>query len=134
MALEDARVPLPQLYQDYQVRCRMRGVAANETLDGFRRQFAIARAGLDPDEDWDDVLALGETLPEDMLAPFLGVARAARAEDEGRGRGRRVVGRRDGRERVAEDAAEEAALLHSRLRRRRAPAPPAPASAATPSG
>ena len=82
MAAEDARVPLPQLYQDYQVRCRMRGVAANETLDAFRRQFAMARAGLSPDEDWDDAVALGETLPEDMLAPFLGVARAARAEEE----------------------------------------------------
>ncbi|MFW2852115.1 helicase HerA domain-containing protein [Sphingomonas sp. TX0543] len=81
MAGEGARMPLPQLYQDYQVRCRMRGVIANEPLDRFRRQFAIARAGLGPDEDWADVLALGDALPEEMLAPFLGLARAARAEE-----------------------------------------------------
>ncbi|WP_298669576.1 ATP-binding protein [uncultured Sphingomonas sp.] len=82
MAREGARMPLPQLYQDYQVRCRMRGVTANEPLDRFRRQFAVARAGLSPDEDWADVLALGESLPEEMLAPFLGLARAARAGDD----------------------------------------------------
>ena len=82
MAQEDARVPLPQSYQDYQVRCRMRGVISDEPLDRFRRQFAMARAGLNRDEDWTDVLALGDSLPEEMLAPFLGLARAARADEE----------------------------------------------------
>jgi hypothetical protein len=81
IALEGSRSALPQLYQDYQVRCRMRGVAANEPLDRFRRRFAMARAGLSAGEDWDDVLALGAALPEDMLAPFLGLARAARGEE-----------------------------------------------------
>ncbi|MFT3978002.1 MAG: ATP-binding protein, partial [Sphingomonas bacterium] len=82
MGREDARVPLPQLYQDYQVRCRMRGVIADEPLDRFRRDYAVARAGLSPDEDWGDVMALGESLPEEMLTPFLGLARAARAEED----------------------------------------------------
>ena len=81
MAAEGARTALPQLYQDYQIRCRMRGVAASESLDLFRRRFAMARAGLGAGEDWDDVLALGATLEDEMLAPFLGLARAARAEE-----------------------------------------------------
>ncbi|QKS00176.1 ATP-binding protein [Sphingomonas sp. CL5.1] len=82
MAGEDARVPLPQSYQDYQVRCRMRGVTADEPLDHFRRQYGMARAGLNPEQDWDDVLALAEALPEEMFAPFLGLARAARFGEE----------------------------------------------------
>lgn len=80
IASEGARMPMPQIYQDYQVRCRMRGVTANEPLDAFHRHFAMARAGMRPDGDWDDVMALGASLPEEMLAPFLGLARAAREE------------------------------------------------------
>lgn len=42
----------------------------------------MARAGLNPEQDWDDVLALAEALPEEMFAPFLGLARAARFGEE----------------------------------------------------
>jgi hypothetical protein len=81
IAAEGARTPPAMLYQDYRTRCRMRGVTANESLDLFRRNFAMARAGMRPGEDWDDVLALSASLPEEMLAPFLGLARTARAEE-----------------------------------------------------
>src|SRR3546814_620629 len=48
-------------------------------LAGFRRRLAMARAGiLDLCEEWEPTLAIGAELPEDILAPFLLVARAAR--------------------------------------------------------
>jgi hypothetical protein len=52
-------------------------------LDGydvtrFRRGFAIAVAGIDPaDESWANLLAMARDLSEDVLAPFLLLARAA---------------------------------------------------------
>lgn len=68
------------LYQDFSVRCRMRRLR----LDGydvtrFRRGFAIAVAGItDPaDPRWADLLSLARDVPEDLLAPFLLLARAA---------------------------------------------------------
>ena len=68
------------LYQDFSVRCRMRRLR----LDGydvtrFRRGFAIAVAGIaDPtDPQWADLLNLARDVPEDLLAPFLLLARAA---------------------------------------------------------
>ncbi|MBN8809349.1 MAG: ATP-binding protein [Sphingomonas sp.] len=75
---EDTRLPLAQLYQDYQVRCRSHGVTALESLADFRRRLAMAQGGLSPDEDWDDTMALAAALPDEMWAPFLGIARAAR--------------------------------------------------------
>ena len=79
---ERSRVSPAQLYQDYEVRCRMRGVTASEPLDSFRRRHAMAVAGMDPAEDWDEVLALAASLPEDMWAPFLTLARLARDGEE----------------------------------------------------
>jgi hypothetical protein len=68
------------LYQDFSVRCRMRRLR----LDGydvtrFRRGFAIAVAGIvDPaDAQWADLLSLARDVPEDLLAPFVLLARAA---------------------------------------------------------
>ena len=67
------------LYQDFSVRCRMRRVR----LDGydvtrFRRGFALAVAGIDPaDEAWASVLGMARDLAEDVLTPFLLLARAA---------------------------------------------------------
>lgn len=67
------------LFQDFSVRCRMRRVK----LDGydvtrFRRGFAIAIAGIDPaDENWATLLGMARDLSEDVLAPFLLLARAA---------------------------------------------------------
>jgi hypothetical protein len=72
------------LYQDFAVRCRMRGVGeAPLDLAGFTRRLAMARAGLfeeeGDDDAWGAALALGASLPEDMLGVFLLIARAARA-------------------------------------------------------
>lgn len=82
IAAERSRVPPAQLYQDYEVRCRMRGVTASEPLDAFRRRHAMALAGLDPAADWDEAMALAAALAEDMWAPFLALARAARVGAE----------------------------------------------------
>jgi hypothetical protein len=70
----------PVLYQDFTVRCRMhRLTRVPLDLPAFRRRFAMARAGmLDADDPrWADALATAASLPEDMLAPFLLIARAA---------------------------------------------------------
>jgi uncharacterized protein len=69
------------LFQDFTVRCRMRGVKAHG-LDAaeFRKQFAIAVAGLDidaPGEDAGRLLELAERVPEELLAPFLAIGKAA---------------------------------------------------------
>lgn len=74
-------VPPAELFQDFTVRCRMRRVrSAGMDVTAFRRRFAMALAGIaDPgDPCWAEVLALGRGLPEDLLAPFLVLARAAR--------------------------------------------------------
>jgi len=72
--------PLPELYQDFQLRCRMLGLKdAGLDLQAFRRRLAMARAGIDDRaEDWSAALALGATLPDDSLPLFLAIARAAR--------------------------------------------------------
>ena len=61
------------------MRCRMRGVEPGMDLGRFRSALALARAGIAEPEGWDDALTLAASLPEEMLAPFLGTARAARA-------------------------------------------------------
>jgi hypothetical protein len=70
------------LYQDFSVRCRMKGVGDPPLdLTGFTRRLAMARAGLfdeDTADGWGEALALGATLPEDMLGVFLLIARAAK--------------------------------------------------------
>jgi hypothetical protein len=70
----------PVLYQDFTVRLRMTGVApAPLDLSGFARRLAMARAGIfTEDPDWKPALDAAEGLPEDMLGPFLLLARAAR--------------------------------------------------------
>ena len=68
------------LYQDFSVRCRMRRLRLEGfDLTRFRRGFAVAVAGIsDPtDQQWADVLSLARDVPEDLLAPFLLLARAA---------------------------------------------------------
>ncbi len=69
------------LYQDFQVRCRMAGIAKPALdLPAFSRRLSCARAGIfDPHaEEWASVLALAGGLPDDMLGAFLLVAKAAR--------------------------------------------------------
>lgn len=68
------------LYHDFTVRCRMAGLAKPPLdLAGFTRRLSMARAGIYTlDADWDGALDAASALPDDMLGPFLLVARAAR--------------------------------------------------------
>ena len=73
--------PPAVLYQDFQLRCRMRRLASPPLdLVRFRRRMAMARAGLldENEEGWADALAIAAELPEDMMGAFLLIARAAR--------------------------------------------------------
>jgi hypothetical protein len=73
------------LYQDFAVRCRMKGIGqAPLDLPLFTRRLAMARAGFFAadlaDESWAEALRIAEALPDDMLGVFLLIARAARAD------------------------------------------------------
>ena len=68
------------LYQDFSVRCRMQRLARVPLdLAQFRRRFALAKGGVfDPADDrWRDLLDAAARLPDDMLAPFILIGRAA---------------------------------------------------------
>ncbi|MPT48680.1 MAG: ATP-binding protein [Sphingobium sp.] len=72
--------PIASLYQDFTVRCRMRQLAKSPIdLPAFRRRYAVAIAGMENPDDarWADALKLSERVTEDILAPFLMLARAA---------------------------------------------------------
>ena len=67
------------LYQTFLTRCRMGGVpSAALDLARFRRRLAVALAGLDTmePEQRDEILRLGASVDDDLLAPFLVIARA----------------------------------------------------------
>ncbi len=71
------------LYQDFGVRCRMRGMPeAPLDLNAFKRRLSMARAGVfeeaSDDAGWAAALAIADELPEDMLGVFLLIARAAK--------------------------------------------------------
>ncbi|MFZ5747978.1 MAG: helicase HerA domain-containing protein [Pseudomonadota bacterium] len=69
------------LFQDFQVRCRMGGLPRPPLdLSGFTRRLSAARAGIldEPGDDWAMALEAAQSLPDDMLGPFLLVAKAAR--------------------------------------------------------
>jgi hypothetical protein len=75
--------PAAALYQDFTIRCRMRGVAKPPLdLAGFARGLALARAGLFSadlaDEGLAAALRIADTAPDDMLGVFMLIARAAR--------------------------------------------------------
>ena len=68
------------LFQDFSVRCRVHRLTAPDMdVVQFRRRFAMAVAGMNdpPDESWAPILRLARSVPEDLLAPFLVLARAA---------------------------------------------------------
>lgn len=68
------------LYQDFSVRCRMQRLGRVPLdLAQFRKRFALAKGGIfDPaDDKWRDLLSAADRLPDDMLAPFVQIARAA---------------------------------------------------------
>ncbi|EQB01114.1 ATP-binding protein [Sphingobium baderi LL03] len=78
--LGEALPGLSTLYQDFTVRCRMKGLKrAPIDLPAFRKRFAMALAGMTDAADprWENALRAAAPLPEDMLAPFLLIARAA---------------------------------------------------------
>ena len=69
------------LYQDFTVRCRMAGLSRPPLdLAEFTRRLSMARAGIFDagDDSWAPALEAARSLPDDMLGPFLLVARAAR--------------------------------------------------------
>jgi hypothetical protein len=69
------------LFQDFTVRCRMTGLARPPLdLADFTRRLSMARAGIfdGSDDSWASALEAARALPDDMLGPFLLVARAAR--------------------------------------------------------
>ena len=72
-------VPIAGAYQDFQIRCRMRGAVATGDLAEFRQNLAMARAGIEPEEAWQPAIELMAALPDEMHAPFLAIARCARA-------------------------------------------------------
>ena len=80
--LGDAAPSVSTLYQDFGVRCRMKGLRTPPLdLPAFRKRFAMAQAGMADADDprWADAMKAAQPLPEDMLAPFLLIARAAMA-------------------------------------------------------
>jgi len=69
------------LFQDFTVRCRMAGLPRPPLdLAEFTRRLSMARAGIfdTSDDSWASALEAARLLPDDMLGPFLLVARAAR--------------------------------------------------------
>ena len=69
------------LFQDFTVRCRMAGLPRPPLdLAEFTRRLSMARAGIfdAADDSWAPALDAARALPDDMLGPFLLVARAAR--------------------------------------------------------
>jgi uncharacterized protein DUF87 len=75
--------PVPVLYQDFLVRCRIAALG-RDVLDlrGFRQLLALARSGIDAvaadGEDWREAERIAWSLPEDVQGVFLLVARIAR--------------------------------------------------------
>ena len=84
VADEDATHRAPgALYQDFALRCRMRGLARAPLAPAeFARRLTLARAGLFSDdltdEGWAAALRIAQDVPEDMLGVFMLIARAAR--------------------------------------------------------
>jgi hypothetical protein len=71
------------LYQDFVLRCRMRGLPRTPLVPPeFARRLTLARAGLFSDdladETWAAALRMAQDVPEDMLGVFMLIARAAR--------------------------------------------------------
>ncbi|WP_336489965.1 ATP-binding protein [Methylobacterium nigriterrae] len=79
--------PVAVLYQDYLVRCRMRGLDGESVgLPAFRRALSVARAGLDEaaladeaDGRWAQAQEAASAMPEEVQGLYLLLARAALA-------------------------------------------------------
>ncbi|MDD3798527.1 MAG: ATP-binding protein [Novosphingobium sp.] len=72
--------PSSSLYQGFLSRCRKRGLSSGGLdMNLFRRKFAVAVAkldGLDPGVR-EHILQMGTSVDDDLLAPFLTIARTA---------------------------------------------------------
>jgi len=69
-----------KLFQDFSIRCRMQRLTAGHVDMGqFRRRFAMVVAGVTDAavEPWPTILRIAAPLSDDLLAPFLVIARAA---------------------------------------------------------
>lgn len=81
---EAAFAPVSQLYQDFQVRCRIERLKAPD-LAQFRKMLSVARAGVDKKEveegDWKQAEIIASQLPEEMRGVYLLLAKAAFADD-----------------------------------------------------
>ncbi|WP_102959995.1 ATP-binding protein [Mangrovicella endophytica] len=79
---EAAYRPVPILYQDFLTHCRLKRLRGADTdMAAFRRRLSLARAGISADaedEEWAEVVARSEALPEEMQGVYLMLARAAR--------------------------------------------------------
>ncbi|WP_068081546.1 ATP-binding protein [Polycladidibacter stylochi] len=77
-------LPVSQLYQDFQVRCRIERIASPD-LAQFRKLLAVARAGVDKKEvdtsKWEQAQTIANHLPEDMRGVYLLLAKAAFAQE-----------------------------------------------------
>lgn len=74
-------LPSAAVFQDFTVRCRMRGLKS-PGLDAaeFRRSFSRALAGLElgeSDEQDARLMGLADTIPAELMAPFLAIGKAA---------------------------------------------------------
>jgi hypothetical protein len=72
--------PISSLFQDFTTRCRMKKIGQHVgDATQFRRRFALAVAGIyrPTDEEWAPLLQLSRSVPDDLLTPFLVIARAA---------------------------------------------------------
>ncbi|HEX8416989.1 MAG TPA: ATP-binding protein [Methylobacterium sp.] len=85
---EAAFRPVPVLYQDFLVHCRLKRLRGAETdMPAFRRRLSLARAGVSDasqdsrwgDAEWQAVIERADALPEEMQGVYLMLARAARA-------------------------------------------------------
>ncbi len=78
---EQGRRSIAVLFQDFTVRCRMRGLGGDAlSLAQFKRRLAAARAGIAEGAEepgWDVALALAADIPDDLQGVFLRIARAA---------------------------------------------------------
>ncbi|KZK76922.1 AAA-like domain protein [Pseudovibrio sp. W64] len=81
---EAAFAPVSQLYQDFQVRCRIDRLKSQD-LAKFRKFLSVARAGVDKKEveegDWQQAEVIAGQLPEEMRGVYLLLAKAAFADE-----------------------------------------------------
>jgi hypothetical protein len=77
--------PTAALFQAFLTQCRKRHVSAGLDMSGFRRRFAMALAGLDrlQGRQREAIAELGSDLEDDVLAPFLLIARTMAERGEG---------------------------------------------------